>query len=192
MGRRARLLVNVLACVGLLAPLGPLGACKPLYGDRPEKLKTPDRKKKPPEPDVEAIPIKYIDECTFNQRDDPKMHRPDPGQAGRLVGDGDVAVQQSGKAKDPASQAELIKVGIDKYRSALIKDNFNHEAIYRLALAYDMVYRKGCALELLKRIQKMQANPKYAKAANRIADEINDNQSLFKGYRKDALAAVGR
>jgi hypothetical protein len=178
--------------VGVLAYIGLAGGCRPLYGDRPEKLKTPEKKKKPDEPETAASVIKPIDECTFNQRDDPKMHKPDTTAANRAVGDGDVAIQTSGKAKDPSAAAEQIKIAIDRYRTALIKDNFNHEAIYKLALAYDMVYRKGCALELLKRLQKMQANPKYAKAANRIADEINDNQTLFKGYRKDALAAVGR
>jgi hypothetical protein len=169
-----------------------VAGCQPLYGGRPEKLKNPERKKKPEEPPDAAIQVKYIEDCAASFRDDPKSVRPDTPKANQLVGDGEAALAQIPKAKDPASQAELIKVAIDKYRSALIKDPYNHEATLKLALAYDMVYRKGCALALLKRIAALEANPKYAPKAKRIADEVADNQQWFKGYRKDAVAAVGR
>jgi hypothetical protein len=177
----------LLACL-VLATTG----CQALYGGKPERLKNPERKKAPPEPETASIQIKYVEDCTANFRDDPKLARPNPGLANQLVGDGDTALQNANKAKDPASQAELIKLSIDKYRNALIKDPYNHEATLKLALAYDMVYRKGCAIAMLKRIAALQANPKYAKAANAKADEVNDNSSWFKGYRKDAIAAVGR
>ena len=179
----------LLACLVLAtATVG----CKPLYGDKPDKLKNPERRKKPPEPDVAAVPVKYVEDCTANFRDDPKLAKPNPGLANQLVGDGDTALQNANKAKDPTSQAELIKISIDKYRNALIKDPYNHEATLKLALAYDMVLRKGCALAMLKRIASMMANPKYAKLANAKADEVVDNTSWFKGYRKDAVTAVGR
>src|SRR6185436_7705289 len=109
-----------------------------------------------------------------------------------LVGDGDSTLAQMPKAKEPAAQAELIKQSIDKYRSALVKDPYNQEATLKLAVAYDMVYRKGCALALLKRIAALESNPKYKSAAKRVADEVADNGQLFKGYRKDAVSAVGR
>ena len=185
---RAAIGALLAACLALVA----LSGCQQLYGGKPEKLKTPDRKKKPPEPEVATSQIKYVEDCTANFRDDPKLARPNPGLANQLVGDGDTALQNANKAKDPASQAELIKLSIDKYRNALVKDPYNHEATLKLALAYDMVYRKGCALAMLKRIASMQAHPKYAKAANAKADEVNDNASWFKGYRKDAISAVGR
>jgi hypothetical protein len=177
----------LLACL-LIASIG----CKPLYGDKPDKLKNPERKKPPPDPETSAIPVKYVEDCTANFRDDPKQARPNPGLANQLVGDGDTALQNANKAKDAASQAELIKISIDKYRNALIKDPYNHEATLKLALAYDLVLRKGCALAMLKRLASMQANPKYSKLANAKADEVVDNASWFKGYRKDAVAAVGR
>jgi hypothetical protein len=177
----------LLACL-VLATAG----CQALYGGKPDKLKNPERKKPPPEIEVAATQVKYVEDCTANFRDDPKLARPNPGLAGQLVGDGDTALQNANKAKDPASQAELIKLSIDKYRNALIKDPYNHEATLKLALAYDMVYRKGCALAMLKRIAALQANPKYAKAANAKADEVTDNAQWFKGYRKDAISAVGR
>ncbi len=180
----------LLACL-VLATTGATG-CQALYGGKPERLKTPEKKKRPPDPEAGAVQIKYVEDCTANFRDDPKLAHPNPGLANQLVGDGDTAMQNANKAKDPASQAELIKLSIDKYRNALIKDPYNQEATLKLALAYDLVYRKGCALALLKRIASMQANPKYAKAANAKADEVADNASWFKGYRKDAISAVGR
>lgn len=167
-------------------------ACQPLYGKKPERLKNPEKRKKPDDPEVAEAPIKYVEDCTANFRDDPKLVRPNPGLANQLVGDGDTALQNANKAKDPASQAELIRLSIDKYRNALIKDPYNHEATLKLALAYDMVYRKGCAIAMLKRLAAMQTNPKYAKQANLKADEVTDNASWFKGYRKDAVSAVGR
>ena len=172
--------------------LGTFTGCQALYGGKPERLKNPERRKKPPEPEVAEAPVKYVEDCTANFRDDPKLVRPNTGLANQLVGDGDTALQNANRAKDPASQAELIKLSIDKYRNALIKDPYNQDATLKLALAYDMVYRKGCALALLKRIASLQSNPKYAKAANAKADEVTDNASWFKGYRKDAISAVGR
>jgi len=166
--------------------------CQALYGGKPEKLRNPERKKPPEEAAEKAPEIKYVEECVANFRDDPKMVRPAPSDANRLVGDGDAALSQVSKAKDPASQAELIKQSIDKYRGALIKDPYSQEATLKLAVAYDMVYRKACAIALLKRINALETHPKYKSAAKRVADEVADNPSLFKGYRKDAVQAVGR
>lgn len=177
------------ACVVFAS--GSVG-CQPLYGSKPEKLRNPERKKKPAEEDEKPPEIKYVEECVANFRDDPKLARPDPGRANSLVSDGDAALAGVPKAKSPASQAELIKDSIDKYRSALVKDPYNTEATLKLAIAYDMVYRKGCAIALLKRLSALESHPKYKSAAKRVADEVADNPSYFKGYRKDAVQAVGR
>jgi len=182
----------VLLSAGVVLIAGSVVACQPLYGGKPEKLRNPERKKKPEEPPEAAVQIKYVEDCVASFRDDPKLARPDPGRANALVGDGDTALAQVSRAKDPASQAELIKQSIDKYRGALIKDPYNQEATLKLAIAYDMVYRKGCALALLKRISVLESHPKYKSAAKRVADEVADNNQLFKGYRKDAVSAVGR
>jgi hypothetical protein len=178
------------ACVVLVA--GSVVACQPLYGGKPEKLRNPEKKKKPEEPPDAAAQIKYIDDCVANFRDDPKNVRQDTSRANSLVGDGDTVMGQVSKAKDAVSAGELIKQGIDKYRSALVKDPYNQEATLKLAIAYDMVQRKGCALALLKRISTLEAHPKFKSGAKRVADEVADNGQLFKGYRKDAVSAVGR
>jgi hypothetical protein len=185
-------LVRALVLGASLVFVGGSVGCQALYGGKPEKLRNPERKRKPPEEAEKPIEVKYIDDCVANFRDDPKLVRPDTGKANMLVGDGDAALSQVGKAKDPASQAELIKQSIDKYRSALVKDPYHHEATLKLAVAYDMVYRKACAIALLKRITALESNPKFKSNAKRVADEVADNPSLFKGYRKDAVQAVGR
>jgi len=174
--------------VGLLA----LEGCQPLYGGKPEKLVAPSKKKPPKEEAVAEAPVKEIEECQADFRADPKTVRPQVAIAEKLTGEGDTALANSDKATDPAAQAGLLKESIDKYRNALIKDPYNAEATLKLALAYDKVYRKGCAIAMLKRLATLSTNPRYAKTANPTIDSIGDNGQWFKRYRKDAMTAVGR
>ncbi|MDX2091013.1 MAG: hypothetical protein SFX73_24350 [Kofleriaceae bacterium] len=167
-------------------------ACRPLYGDKPEKLRNPEKKKRPPEAPEAEVKIVYVEECQADFRGDPAKARPQPSMATSLVGEGETALQSAEKAKDPSSQAELIKVGIDKFRNALLRDPYNAEATLALALAYDKVLRKGCSIAMLKRLATLESNPKYAKSAKLAADRVTDNESWFKGYRKDAISALGR
>lgn len=178
----------VLAC----SLLGAATGCQQLYGGKPERLKDPSKRKKPPEPEAAEVKIVYVEECAADFRADPKTVRPQVAMANQLVGEGETALQSSDKAKDPPSQAELIRVAIDKFRNALIRDPYNAEATLQLALAYDRVLRKGCAIAMLKRLAQLEMNPKYAPPAKRAADRVTDNAGWFKGYRKDAVAAVGR
>jgi hypothetical protein len=184
---------GLLAVCLALASLG-LSACQPLYGGKPEKLNNPTKKRKPAEAPEAVVEVKYVEDCAANFRDDPKRVFRDTNGSNTLVTSGDDASGQADKAKDPASQAELIKVSIDKYRNALVKDPYNADATLKLAVAYDRVYRKGCALKLLARIATLEANPKFRKEAKRAADQAADNagREWFKGYKKDAIAAVGR
>jgi hypothetical protein len=177
------------ACLVLVG--GSMG-CQALYGGKPERLRNPDRKKKPEEAAEKPLEVKYVEECSANFRDDPKLARPDPKRANALVGEGDDTLAQSGRAKDPAGQADLIKQSIEKYRSALVKDPYNAEATLKLALAYEKVYRKGCVIALLKRIAALESNPTLKPQAKRVADSVADDGNMFKGYRKDAVQAVGR
>lgn len=186
--------VYVGLCIALIAGLGAgAGAgCQPLYGGKPEKLTTLSKKKPPPEQPTEAVKVPEIEECQADFRADPKTVRAQTALSNQLTGEGDTALANSSKATDPMAQAGLIKDSIDKYRNALLKDPYNVEATLKLALAYDKVYRKGCAIAMLKRLAALSANPKYARAANPAIDSIGDNGQWFKRYRKDAITAVGR
>ena len=171
--------------------------CQPLYGGKPEKLTQPGKKAHPKEDVVAEAPVKEIEDCQADFRGDAKialakLTPQSTSQSNALTGEGDTALANSDKATEPAAQAGLIKESIDKYRNALIQDPYNAEATLKLALAYDRVYRKGCAIAMLKRLAALAANPKYARTANPAIDSISDNGQWFKRYRKDASAAVGR
>ncbi|HEY5952287.1 MAG TPA: hypothetical protein VIV40_42610 [Kofleriaceae bacterium] len=167
-------------------------SCSPLYGGRPEKLKNPDKKKKPPEQETAVAEIKYVEECSANFSDDPKKAHPQPQMAKQLFDAGESQLDQADKAKEDTMKVSLLKEAIDKYRNALIKDPYNIPATLKLAVAYDRMLRKGCAIAMLKRLASLSNNPKWASEANRNIDSIDANAQWFKGYRKDALAAVGR
>jgi hypothetical protein len=185
MGLRVVVACAVLAC---------FAACQPLYGDKPEKLHNPDKKKRPPEADPKAEPVKYVDECTASFQDDPKkwQGRINPLQSKQLVEQGDTADQGANKAKDDKAKISLILDALQRYKDALVKDPYNAEATLKLALEYDKLLRKGCAIAMLKRLVALSNNPKFARAAIAQIDSIGDNAGWFKGYRKDAMSAVGR
>lgn len=187
---------RALACCVVVVGLGGMlaMACQPLYGGKPEKLAKPPTHKRPIEPPVVAPEIKYVEECgAANFHDDPKKAPPkQPAIAQKLTDDGDAAMAASVKIKDPLGQANAVKDAIDKYGNALRKDPYNANATLKLAIAYDTVYRKGCAIAMLKRLSTLEKNPSVSPDATRVIDSISDNTSLFKGYHKDAVSAVGR
>jgi hypothetical protein len=183
----------VLACVLLASSTFGATGCAALYGGKPEKLRNPDKKKKPPEPPEAEVKIVYIDDCAADFRGDPtKVSRQGP-MSNQLTGEGETALVSGDKAKDQASQAEFYKLGISKLSNALQKDPYNHDATLALAIAYDKVNRKGCALALLKRLSQLEANAaKFGRGPKALADRVTDTPQWFKGYRKDAIAALGR
>jgi len=177
--------------VGVCLVLAAAG-CQPLYGGRPERLHNPERKKRPPEAEAPPPEIKYVDDCNADFRDDPKRAHPQIPMAHQLTDAGDTALASADREKDDTKKVGLIKDAIDKYRNALIKDPYNIDATLKLAVAYDQVLRKGCAIAMLKRLSALSNYPKFSAEANRNIDAIDANGQWFKGYRKDAMAAVGR
>jgi len=177
----------------VLAGSFALAACQPLYGGKPEKLVAPNKKARPKEADlpVEA-PFKDIEDCKADFHGDAKIVRQQPDVSRQLTAEGDTAMANADRATDPGAQGGLLKEGVERYRNALLKDPFNPEATLKLALAYDRVYRKGCAIAMLKRLASLTTNPKFLKSANAAIDSMGDNAQWFKRYRKDADAAVGR
>jgi predicted Zn-dependent protease len=175
--------------------VGSLGlvACQPLYGGKPDKLVAPAKKSRPKEADVPAeAQYKDIDDCKADFHGEPKTVRQQPEQARQLTTEGDTALSNADHATDPSAQGGLLKEAVERYRNALLKDPYSAEATLKLALAYDRVYRKGCAIAMLKRLSSLTANPKFARSASAAIDSIGDNSQWFRRYRKDADAAVGR
>jgi len=171
---------------GLLAAVG----CKPLYGNRPESLKNPSKKKPPPEAEVADVPIPWDEECEADFHGKPAALPPNVSAGRALSETASNTLVQAERAADPKSRAGLTLEAIEKYKAALGKDPYNAEATYGLAVAYTKVLKKGCTLKLLKRLADLKGNPKFASDAQRMIDAAAD-QNAFKPFKKDAQAALG-
>ncbi|MBA3394962.1 MAG: hypothetical protein H0T89_20110 [Deltaproteobacteria bacterium] len=182
-----KLLTLVLA--GSLA----LAACQPMYGSKPQKLRTPEPIRPPQELAADPTVPKVLESCEVYTKE-VKVVRRDTPRAEALTREGDAKVAEFERASEPRRKGELIVDGIEEYLRALDKDPFNAHATLKLALAYDKVLRKGCALALLSRLNRLAQHPTYAPAATAEIDAITEpqNKSWFSGYRRDALSAVGR
>jgi hypothetical protein len=182
-------LVLALLVLGLVGTTG----CKPLYSGKPEKQVNPKKTKKPVEEEVAtASQPKYIEDCPVSFREDPKTFpKADLRASAQAAADGDAAVIQGTKATDKQSKGALFKAAIEKYRTALQKSPYDANITLKLAVSYDTMLRKGCALALLRRIADLRKHPKFMREANNAGNDVAANGSWFAGYRKDANAAVG-
>ena len=161
-----------------------LAACQPMYATKAPRLKDP-----PPITHVQAPPdVHFVDECTVDFSA-PAVKARHPGASSQLVVTGDATLALASKAEDDRARLESVRRGIATYGEALVKDPYNPEATLKLALAYDRVLRKGCALAMLKRLYKLAGNPTFK--ADASIDRVVDNEQWFKAYRSDALHAIG-
>jgi cytochrome c-type biogenesis protein CcmH/NrfG len=131
------------------------------------------------------------EDCTANFRGDPSNVHVQAAASQALTTAGESALSYADKITDPADKVEVIKAGVDRLRDALIKDPYNAEATLLLALAYDTVHKKGCAIALLRRLASLTANSKYTSAANRQISAVDHTSRWFRYYRKDAMVAIG-
>lgn len=182
---------SVLFCV-LSAALS-LGACSPLYGGKAERLKPPTKKPRPPEAEVTAAPIKYIDDCTVNFAT-PQVKPNNSSAARSSAENAEQKVDESIRSEDPRQQVIALESAMTAARNALKVDPYNANATLQLARAYDRALRKGCALALLKRLSALEMATSYdfARDAKAALDRVSDNPKWFSGYRKDAMSAAGR
>jgi len=178
---------KTLIAVSMLA----FAACQPMYGDKAATLKTPPPVKPPKDLPVEVVKVTYVDDCEFITKA-VKNPRRDVKRAQIHVRTGDAKIADADVAAEPVRKGDLFIAGIDQYGTALTSDPFDAEATLKLALAYDKVLRKGCALALLQRLNKLAENPTYADSANEKIDAVTDHKKWFEGYRPAALKAVGR
>lgn len=177
---------------GLIAA-GFLAGCGPLYGGKAERLKPPSKKARPPEAEIQAAPIKYIDDCTVNFA--MPAVKPTSNPVARSSAEtAEQKVDESIRSDDPKTQVSAIEAAISAAKSALKVDPYNADATLHLARAYDRALRKGCAIALIKRLSTLETAVSYdfSKSAKAALNRIADNPKWFSGYRKDALAAAGR
>jgi hypothetical protein len=167
-------------------------ACQPMYGPRPEKLRNPTRAVAVPTDELPAGPA-YVETCRVDfQKAPPKVGVPrDVRAAAKLVDSGDATLTTADATANGAARGDLLRASIDRYSGALTQDPYNADATLKLALAYDRVYRKGCALALLRRLVALAGNPKFEPDATADIHRVDDNKQWFRDYRNDALKAIG-
>jgi hypothetical protein len=153
-------------------------------GSLPGAKKAKDQEGKEPAPVVV-----YKEDCDTNFRGPTGSIR-QSGEAARLVTEGDAKIVNVSKASSPEGKKDLILGSIDKYRAALTKDPYDAEATLKLALAYDMTLRKGCALALLRRLETLSNSQQFRAAAESKKNLVRDNTQWFAGYRKEALQQI--
>ena len=175
----------------IVVTVGLFGACQPMYGEKAATMKNPEPIKPPKDLPVEVVKITYDEDCELITKP-VKNPRRDTKRAQIHVRTADQKVVDAEAATEPKTRGDLFIDGIDQYGTALASDPFNAEATLKLALAYDKVLKKGCALALLQRLDKMAQNPTLADDANEKIDAVTDHKKWFEGYRRDALKAVGR
>ena len=160
-----------------------------MYGDPAPRVKDPARRNPPADWNKDPVAeVKYVDDCEVNfQLPVTTKRQTKVAEQKVIAGDGTTANIKPDV--EPAKRATLAVQSVEEYRQALIADPYNAEATLKLALAYDKVLRKGCALAMLKRLDALAANPRFG--AEPVKSRILDNEQWFKPYRNDALKAAG-
>lgn len=167
-----------------------LAGCQGMYTAPADTLKNPPKVKPKGGGITQADPV-YVDECDVNFSAAPTKKR-QTAAAQQLVASGNASLQTAGPASPTTQVAASATVdAIDHYREALIKDPYNAEATLKLALAYDHMMRKGCAIAMLKRLESLAENEKFKPEARPNIQLVKQNDHWFRGYRVTALKAIG-
>ncbi len=165
-------------------------ACQPMYGAKPQGLKTPEPVKPPKDLPVEVAKVPYVEDCDV--RTTTAKPKPDPRQAAQLTRTAQTKLSTAEKAPTTEARSALVVDGITDLTDALVKDPFNAEATLELARAYDKVLRKGCAIAMLQRLGRLAENPKVSPAAPNAVEDVANNRGWFRDYRVEAMKALGR
>src|SRR5690242_2678860 len=139
-----------------------LTACS-MYGEKPAPLH-PVESRNPPK-DWNKDPetkVSYIDDCATDFHRDAAHVKRQTRAAETHVTDGDTQLAASDKATDQTAKTDLIVRGIQHYADALRADPYDANATLKLAVAYDRVLHKGCALAMLHRLDALAQNPRLA------------------------------
>ena len=165
-----------------------LAGCQ-MYGGPPAHLRTPEPTKPPPTP-VIAATLPQAETCEVDfARPVAKARR--TKDAEKLSTAGDQALRRADPADTPERVA-LVEQSMTDYDRALAADPYYAEATLGLALAYDRVQHKGCALAMLRRLEALTNNSVLRGDAEAAIQRVADNVHWFKEYRREALQAVGK
>ena len=172
-----------------LAGVGALAACQPMYRGRPEPLVRAGDHRPHREPVADfAAPPAYVDTCTVQFHEPPDAPRPPPPQPGTMgPWPAGQPVPASALAPGPSPLGRLLHL-----RAVLASDPYDARATLDLAISYDQVWRRGCALALLHRLDDLANHPQFAGGAQAEIARVVRTPSLFEDYRAAALAALGQ
>jgi hypothetical protein len=166
-----------------------VSACN-MYGEKAPRVRNPVpiKQKIGKDDGPPVVVILDIEECEYHERDMPVPAR--SPKTTQLEEEGDARSKVYKTSTDTTVQKDALIDVIDSYGRALASDPFNPTLTLKLALAYDKAYRKGCALALLKRLQRLSKNEKFNKKAEPVVNEVLDRKDYFQRYRKAAVDAV--
>lgn len=166
-------------------------SCALPYSGNPERLSKPRKKKRPevnPEAAAETAPV-LDDKCRTNFFDEPTTRRK-ASTANQLSRQAEPLLVQAEEQEGP-ERISSVKDALSKLKSALKADPYSPEATYRMAVAYALVGKKGCAVALLERLQELTKLPGIEGEAERTINRAARDQN-FDIFRKDADTALGR
>jgi hypothetical protein len=161
----------------------PCTACQPAA-----KPAAPAPWKPLPQPD-------YIDECSANYAAEPRFAEGPDVLASEIETEKAAATSADAlKANDARQSTQLLIESVKQYSFALQLDNYNPDATLGLAIAYDRLHRKGCALGLLTRLHDLESHLYFNVAGERarhLLERVVRDQTLFPDYRGEAITAAG-
>jgi hypothetical protein len=144
----------------------------------------------------EKVKLTYLEEC--NEPSGPKSSAKkvpttvsrNTDAAAKAVETGDQRLVEAAKAATIDEKKDLILASIAAYMRALDRDPYDAAATLKLALAYHKVQRKGCALVMLRRLDKLSSHPTFQQAADDAKQEVYNHSTWFADYRPEALKAI--
>lgn len=172
-----------------------VSACN-MYGEKAQRMRNPVpiqptlAQKEQMKKEAEVV-IVDLPDCEYHERAMPVPTKPSK-QASELERTGDAQSQVFTKASDINVKKDALIDAIDTYGRALANDPFNPDLTLKLARAYEKAQRKGCALALLGRLNKLSNNEKFSKKTEPVINEVLDRKDYFERYRKEAVKALGR
>lgn len=184
---------------GLIALVFALGltqpGCSGPYSGKAERLKKP-RPKKPKKKEGEDEDkdkpkvAKLDDKCRTNFFADPSRVGRRRSRDARALANRANQVLVEAERVDQEERKPIVKDAIETLRSALDRDPYAPLATYKLAVAYALVGKKGCALALLERLKALQDYKPTEREARRTVKRAARDLA-FDRFRDDARNALG-